>query len=207
VVQIPRLAQLGTRYVLQGGTQYNLAAVKAQVDYIKARVPGASVRVHPHPGEAGAIGAALETLRVVQRRGSSTFIGLDAAINLKYTSVNDESTVCHFCPNNCSRTFIDTKTPDGRTSRYISGFSCEKGTVESIDAVRLLERKRKALRTRYPNLADYEARLAFRHFYTPAPIPAAGTIIADIEVKRTLLGGIRKKPVRRTINRSSAEAM
>ena len=30
VVQIPRLAQLGTRYVLQGGTQYNLAAVKAQ---------------------------------------------------------------------------------------------------------------------------------------------------------------------------------
>src|SRR4030095_11480305 len=52
VVQIPRLAQLGTRYVLQGGTQYNLAAVKAQVDYIKERVPGAQVRVHPHPGEA-----------------------------------------------------------------------------------------------------------------------------------------------------------
>ncbi|HMI90833.1 MAG TPA: BadF/BadG/BcrA/BcrD ATPase family protein, partial [Polyangiales bacterium] len=35
VVQIPRMAALGTKYVLQGGTQYNLAAVKAQVDYIK----------------------------------------------------------------------------------------------------------------------------------------------------------------------------
>jgi hypothetical protein len=186
VVQIPRLAQLGTRYVLQGGTQYNLAAVKAQVDYIKERVPGATVRVHPHPGEAGAIGAALETLRVVQRRGRSTFIGLDAAIDLKFTSVNDESTVCHFCPNNCSRTFIDTRTPDGRTSRYISGFSCEKGTVESVDALRTLEAKRKDQKAKYPNLVDYEARLAFRHFYTPKPIPAEGERIEDVEVKKTL---------------------
>ena len=175
VVQIPRLAQLGTRFVLQGGTQYNLAAVKAQVDYITSRVPGAQVMVHPHPGEAGAIGAALETLHVVKRRGSSTFIGLDAAIDLGFTTVNDETTTCHFCPNHCSRTFIDTETPDGRTSRYISGFSCEKGTVESIDSLRALEAKRKALKTSYPNLVDYEARLAFRHFYTAEPIPDAGT--------------------------------
>src|SRR5471030_1115889 len=45
VVQIPRLAALGTKYVLQGGTQYNLAAVKEQVDYIKERVPDAQVFV------------------------------------------------------------------------------------------------------------------------------------------------------------------
>jgi len=207
VVQIPRLAQLGTRYVLQGGTQYNLAAVKAQVDYIKERVPGASVRIHPHPGEAGAIGAAMETLRVVQRRGSSTFIGLSAAIDLGYTSVNDATTTCHFCPNHCSRTFIDTKTPDGRTSRYISGFSCEKGTVESVEALRALETRRKSLKTNYPNLVDYEARLAFRHFYTPEPIPADGTVIADVDVKRTLFGGVRKTPVRRPIRRSDGDAL
>src|SRR5690606_37362591 len=82
VVQIPRMAALGTKFVLQGGTQKNLAAVKAQVDYISQRVPGAEIHVHPHTGEAGAIGAALETLRIVERRGHSTFIGLDAAINL-----------------------------------------------------------------------------------------------------------------------------
>jgi activator of 2-hydroxyglutaryl-CoA dehydratase/predicted nucleotide-binding protein (sugar kinase/HSP70/actin superfamily) len=206
VVQIPRLAQLGTRYVLQGGTQYNLAAVKAQVDYIRARVPGAEIRVHPHPGEAGAIGAALETLRVVKRRGSSTFIGLDAAIDLGYTTQNDAATVCHFCPNHCSRTFIDTRTPDGRTSRYISGFSCEKGTVESADALRALERKRKELKTRYPNLVDYEARLAFRHFYTPEPMPSEDTLLDDMEVSKTFFGGVRRKPVRRPFRRSSAEA-
>jgi hypothetical protein len=77
----------------------------------------------------------METLRVVKRRGTSTFIGLDHAINLEYESVNDESTRCHFCPNNCARTFIDTKTPEGDGARYISGFSCEKGTVESEEAM------------------------------------------------------------------------
>jgi len=96
VVQIPRLAALGTKYVLQGGTQYNMAAVKAQVDYIKERVPGAEVYVHPHTGEAGAIGAAMETLRVVSRKKTSRFIGMDAAIALNYTTKNDEETVCHF---------------------------------------------------------------------------------------------------------------
>jgi activator of 2-hydroxyglutaryl-CoA dehydratase/predicted nucleotide-binding protein (sugar kinase/HSP70/actin superfamily) len=206
VVQIPRLAQLGNRFVLQGGTQYNLAAVKAQVDYIRARVPGASVLIHPHPGEAGAIGAAVETLRVVRRRGRSTFIGLDAAIDLGYITLNDETTTCHFCPNHCSRTFIDTRTPDGRTSRYISGFSCEKGTVESVDALRALERRRKDLKTHYPNLVDYEARLAFRHFYTPEPVPSDGTVIDDIAVLRTMLGGVRRRPIRRPIRRSSEEA-
>ncbi|MCK9905949.1 hypothetical protein MXD63_38915, partial [Frankia sp. Cpl3] len=142
VVQIPRMSELGRKFVLQGGTQYNLAAVKAQVDYIKQRVPDAEVYVHPHPGEAGAIGAAMETLRVVKRRGYSTFLGLDSAINLSYLSRNDESTRCTFCPNHCSRTFIDSETPDGQTARYISGFSCEKGTVEDKEAVIQLTKKR-----------------------------------------------------------------
>jgi activator of 2-hydroxyglutaryl-CoA dehydratase len=124
VVQIPRMAELGRKYVLQGGTQHNLAALKAQVDYIKARVPNAEIHLHPHTGEAGAIGAAMEALRVVKRRGKSRFVGLDAAIDITFTSKNDEDTRCTFCPNHCSRTFIDTATPDGSTARYISGFSC-----------------------------------------------------------------------------------
>lgn len=162
VVQIPRMAELGTKFVLQGGTQYNLAAVKAQVDYIKDRVPNAEVLVHPHCGEAGAIGAALETKRVVERRGYSAFIGIDQTINLKVTSRTDEETRCTFCENNCSRTFIDTEAPDGEVSRYIAGFSCEKGTVESKEAVVALNKERRKLKVSYPNLVDYEATLAFR---------------------------------------------
>ena len=37
VSQIPNLSAIGRRFLLQGGTQYNLAAVKAQVDFIESR--------------------------------------------------------------------------------------------------------------------------------------------------------------------------
>ncbi len=201
VVQIPRLAALGRRYVLQGGTQYNLAAVKAQVDYIKERVPNAEVFVHPHTGEAGAIGAASETLRVVKRKGTTTFIGMDAAINLDYTTKNDDETVCHFCPNNCKRTFIDTRRPDGSSSRYISGFSCEKGTVESEDAMLELVADRKKIAKQFPNIVDYEAKLAFRHFYDPAPMPEDGAPIQDVTVKRGLFS-IKRVETTRPFKRS-----
>jgi activator of 2-hydroxyglutaryl-CoA dehydratase/predicted nucleotide-binding protein (sugar kinase/HSP70/actin superfamily) len=206
VAQIPRLASLGRRFVLQGGTQYNLAAVKAQVDYIEERVPDAEVYIHPHTGEAGAIGAAMEALRVVERRGQSSFIGLDAAIGLEYQARNDETTRCHFCANECSRTFIDARTPDGHTARYISGFSCEQGTVESKEALKTLTRRRKDLMKQYPNLVDYEAEQIFRHFHDPAPLPADGQPVADIEVKKTWSGKIKRTPVERPFCRSGEAA-
>ncbi|NOU28469.1 MAG: CoA activase [Polyangiaceae bacterium] len=205
VVQIPRMAALGKKFVLQGGTQYNLAAVKAQVDYIKERVPGADVFVHPHTGEAGAIGAAMETVRVVKRKGKSTFIGIDEAINVEYTTKNDEETVCHFCPNECKRTFIDTKTPEGKTSRYIAGFSCEKGTVESKEEMLKLVADRKKIAQEFPNLVDYESKRAFMHFYNPSPMPEDGSPVKDVEIKKGFLG-LRRVPVTRPFNRSSKEA-
>jgi predicted CoA-substrate-specific enzyme activase len=205
VVQIPRLAALGTKYVLQGGTQYNLAAVKAQVDYIKERVPDAQVFVHPHTGEAGAIGAAMETLRVVKRKGRSSFIGIDGAIGLEYTSKNDVETVCHFCPNECKRTFIDTKRPDGSTSRYIAGFSCEKGTVESKEAMLALVDDRKKIAQEFPNVVDYESKKAFMHFYNTAPMPEEGSPIKSIELQKGIFG-VRRTEVTRPFRRSSKES-
>ncbi|HLV65379.1 MAG TPA: acyl-CoA dehydratase activase-related protein, partial [Polyangiaceae bacterium] len=205
VVQIPRLASLGKKFVLQGGTQYNLAAVKAQVDYIKERVPGAEVFVHPHTGEAGAIGAAIETLRRYKRTGTTRFIGIEAALDLKYTTKNDESTTCHFCPNECKRTFIDAERPDGSTARYISGFSCEKGTVESKEAMLALMAERKKTAAAYPNLVDYESKRAFVHFYDPEPLPADGAPIEDVRVVQGLFR-IKRERVTRPFRRSSAEA-
>jgi predicted nucleotide-binding protein (sugar kinase/HSP70/actin superfamily)/activator of 2-hydroxyglutaryl-CoA dehydratase len=205
VAQVPRLAEYGEVFVLQGGTQRNLAAVKAQVDYIRDRVPNARVVVHPHCGEAGAIGAAMETLRVVKRRGSSTFIGMSAAINLQYTTINDESTVCHFCPNECSRTFIDTLTPAGDTSRYISGFSCEKGTVESTDALKVLNKERGVIRKQYPNMVEYEGDRAFKPFYDYAPLPPAGTPKNAIEVKHRSFMRVARRALKRGFMRSNVD--
>ncbi|MVF14635.1 CoA activase [Ketobacter sp. MCCC 1A13808] len=206
VVQIPRMAELGRVFVLQGGTQNNLAAVKSQVDYIKERVPDAEVHVHPHTGEAGAIGAAYEALRVVTRKGYTSFVGLDNAINLKYTSTNDETTRCHFCANDCSRTFIDTQSDSGQSARYISGFSCEKGTVEDYDALRKLNKERKTRMTRYPNLVETESKLCFNPFYKAGDLPDAGSPRQDIEVKKSLFGKIKHKRIVRGFERSDAAA-
>ena len=46
----------------------------------------------------------------------------------------------------------DPVTLAGDTARYISGFSCEKGTVESEEAMLALSNDRKKLMKKYPNL-------------------------------------------------------
>ncbi len=205
VVQIPRLAALGRRFVLQGGTQYNLAAVKAQVDYIRQRVPDADILVHPHTGEAGALGAAFETLRRYKKTRSTRFIGVKEALILQYTTRNDDSTQCHFCPNNCRRTFVDAARPDGSTARTITGFSCEKGTVESEEAMLRVVAERKMLAGEHPNLVEYEARKAFQHFYKPEPLPAAGTLIDDVKVTKGLFR-IKRQVTKRPFLRSPPDA-
>ena len=207
VVQIPRMAELGRIFVLQGGTQKNLAAVKAQVDYIKERVPNAEVHIHPHTGEAGALGAAFEAIRVVKRQGHSRFIGLDAAIHLNYTTRNDETTRCDFCPNNCSRTFIDADVGDEKPVRYISGFSCEKGTVEDHDALKQLNKARRERMRAFPNLVDYEATWAFKSLYKIQPLPNEDTLIDDVLIKRGLLGGVKHKTIKRNFERSNNTAI
>jgi len=162
---------------LQGGTQYNLAAFKAQVDYIKEHVKDAKVSLHPHCGEAGAIGAALEARDSVNTRGYSKFVGLKEALYLEYTTKTDASTQCHFCPMNCNRTFIDTKTPSSKTVRYIAGFKCEKGTVESIKELQEVKAKREELN-----------KELFEFNYDLKPMPSQIDKVAK-KVSFTTLGG------------------
>jgi activator of 2-hydroxyglutaryl-CoA dehydratase/predicted nucleotide-binding protein (sugar kinase/HSP70/actin superfamily) len=116
VASIPNLAKLGSRFVLQGGTQHNLAAVKAEVDFIRSSFRGADVEpeiiVHEHCGESGAIGAAVEALRLWKNGRQTTFIGLEAVEKISYRTTRNESTRCNFCKNNCLRTFVDVKLPE-----------------------------------------------------------------------------------------------
>jgi activator of 2-hydroxyglutaryl-CoA dehydratase/predicted nucleotide-binding protein (sugar kinase/HSP70/actin superfamily) len=117
VASIPSLAKLGTKFVLQGGTQHNLAAVKAEVDFIRSNFRGAAVEpeiiVHEHCGESGAIGAAVEARRLWTNGRRTSFIGLEAVHRITYRTTRNESTRCNFCKNNCLRTFIDIKMADG----------------------------------------------------------------------------------------------
>jgi predicted CoA-substrate-specific enzyme activase len=199
VVQAPNLAAFGDHFVLQGGTQYNQAALKAQVDYIKEKVPHARVDVHPYPGEAGAYGAAIEAKDVVEQRGYATFSGMEEALQMSYTSKTDESTRCHFCTINCSRTFIDTKTPNSDTVRYIAGFACEDGTVESVEAFKALKSNRKSLQKSVPNLVKKESMALFAPTYRLEEKPHSSTPVKEQEVKVTLGGWgptLRRKVIR-----------
>src|SRR5579883_579991 len=114
VASIPNLANLGTRFVLQGGTQNNLAVVKAEVDFIRSSFRAAGkqpeIIVHEHCGESGAIGAAVEAVRLWKNGRQTSFIGLDAVRKISYRTTRNEDTRCYFCKNNCLRTFIDVNT-------------------------------------------------------------------------------------------------
>ncbi|MGA2950581.1 MAG: BadF/BadG/BcrA/BcrD ATPase family protein, partial [Candidatus Sulfotelmatobacter sp.] len=101
VASIPNLAALGTRFVLQGGTQNNMAVVKAEVDFIhnsfRAAGKKPEIIVHEFCGESGAIGAAVESVRLWRNGQQTTFVGLDAVRKIQYRTTRNESTRCNFC--------------------------------------------------------------------------------------------------------------
>ena len=160
VVAEPNLSKFGTNFVLQGGTQHNLAAVKSQYDFIMSKVPNAKIRVHEFTGESGAIGAALEAIRVAAEKDSN-FIGLKSAENLEFTTTRDESTRCSFCKNKCLRTYIDTQTPEGDNRRFIIA-TCEKGTVESVDDMKEIKARLAEIMDANPNFVEKASVKAFR---------------------------------------------
>ncbi|MFZ0860275.1 MAG: BadF/BadG/BcrA/BcrD ATPase family protein [Candidatus Sulfotelmatobacter sp.] len=177
VANVPNVAKLGTRFILQGGTQKNLAVVKAEVDFICANFRDSGrqpeIVVHRHCAEAGAIGAGVEAIRLWQNGRRTTFIGLDAVRRITYHTTRNEDTRCHFCKNNCLRTFVDVQT--GRMAeeappRLQSNVSlqpgeqrmiiatCEKGAAEDLGSMREIKASLDAIRAAHPNLVDMAAR-------------------------------------------------
>ncbi len=181
VAKIPSLPDLGKTFVLQGGTQRNMAAVKAQVDYIRSRFPRETpprVVVHPYCGEAGAIGAALEAMEATRNGHPSHFIGLDATAAIRYQTDTSERTRCSYCKNSCLRTFIDYELPtqtgsDNARQRMILA-SCERGAAENQADLIAIQSAMQEVRAQNPNLVDFAARDVWRsRGVAPIPRPAA----------------------------------
>jgi predicted CoA-substrate-specific enzyme activase len=183
VASIPNLAALGSRFVLQGGTQNNLAVVKAEVDFIRNsfRATGKEpeIIVHEHCGESGAIGAAQESLRLWRNGQQTTFVGLEAVRKIEYRTTRNEDTRCHFCKNDCLRTFIDirtapkddksfipiqkvTKVPLMHGEQRLIIATCEKGTVEDLNDMKEIKAGLDSIRAQHPNFVDYAAKEVFR---------------------------------------------
>jgi predicted CoA-substrate-specific enzyme activase len=173
--QLQNLRAVGRKFVLQGGTHRNLAVVKAQLDFIKKKVPDAEMVVHPYSGEAGAIGAALCALEWQSRTGRKTaFRGFDTVAALTYRTTTNQETVCKWCSVNCKRTFIDVRmqAAEGRSwsklpleagwERVISGNSCPKGLVEDVTEMRQVKAQLEEVKRVHPNVAEVVRQQAFR---------------------------------------------
>ena len=205
VVQEANLARIGKRFVLQGGTQKNLAAAKAQVDFIKKRVPNAEVFVHKYADIGGAIGAALEVSDRAQK--SSSFIGLDLACSVQFTSKNSKETRCNFCSNNCQRTFVDIKSDDGRTVQFITGYACEKGAVTDKDSMLEEQSRLRKIRDVNPNIVDSAAKLVFSKFEIEETPEDNSIIDRDNFYPTDALHHLSPKQKLLPFNRSSYEAL
>jgi activator of 2-hydroxyglutaryl-CoA dehydratase/predicted nucleotide-binding protein (sugar kinase/HSP70/actin superfamily) len=199
VACISNLAALGSRFILQGGTQNNLAVVKAEVDFIRDSFRAAGkepeIIVHEHCGEAGAIGAAEEALRLWRDGRRTTFIGLDAVRKIEYRTTRNEDTRCNFCKNTCLRTFIDfkmhqplplpaappaakhTKVPLAADERRLIIATCEKGAAEDLDDMKEIKAGIDQIKEANPNFVDIASREVFRPRNTP--------LVADTVPSRT----------------------
>jgi predicted CoA-substrate-specific enzyme activase len=173
IAKIPNLPELGSRFILQGGTQNNLAAVKAQVDFIRQRFQGSGktpeIIVHKHAGEAGAIGAAFEAMTLWQQGRKTSFIGLDAVRNIQYRTTVGEETRCTYCKNRCLRTFIDIGA-NGNSARRLIVATCEKGATEDLSAMKAIQADLDAACKANPNLLEYAAREIWK-VRAAAPMP------------------------------------
>jgi predicted CoA-substrate-specific enzyme activase len=169
------LATAGRKFVLQGGTHKNLAVVKAQVDFIRSKVPEAEIVVHPYSGEAGAIGVALCALDQWERGVQTRFRGFDVIDDLTYRATTSRETVCTWCPVNCQRTFIDVEIPEAKGrpwskvpladgwARVITNNSCPKGLVEDVNEMRAVKAEVEHKKDAYPNVAEMVRKQAFRY--------------------------------------------
>ncbi len=146
VIKISNAADLGKRIVVQGGTFYNDAVLRAF-----ERIAGCDAVRPDIAGIMGAFGAAL-VARDRYEGQETTMLDLDRILNLSYTT---KMTRCQGCNNHC---LLTVNRFDGGRS-YISGNRCERGLG--------LEKNKEQI----PNLFEYKLKRIFD--YEPLPLSAA----------------------------------
>ena len=139
VIKLADAADLGRHIVVQGGTFYNQAVLRAfeKIAGVQATCPDIS-------GIMGAFGAAL-IARERYNGQETSMLSMDDILSLTYTT---KTTRCGGCTNNCMLTI--NRFPGGR--RHITGNRCERGAGGSskVNAPNLVEYKRQRLFC-YPN--------------------------------------------------------
>ena len=148
VIKLANPQELGRHVVVQGGTFYNKAVLRAfeKIAGIEAICPDIS-------GIMGAFGAALIARDRCQGR-ESRMLPLEDILNLTYTT---STTRCRGCSNSCMLTISRFSSGE----RHVTGNRCERGAGGSGKAAA-------------PNMVAYKLKRMFD--YPPLEKPTRGTI-------------------------------
>ena len=170
VIRMQNLASLGDRIVVQGGTFQNDAVLRAMELYL-----GKEVTRAPYPGIMGAIGAGLLAREAARKPGfTRTFIGIDAAAALSYTT--EANNVCPFCGNHCKRSVIHFSNGHA----YVTNNRCERGEVlgdPKSAEVRAQVKAKNTARSSVPNLYELRSKLLFADYPIAEGAPKRGVTI------------------------------
>ncbi len=137
VIKLTDASELGSHIVVQGGTFYNKAVLRAfeKIANTEAICPDIS-------GLMGAFGAALIAKSRYVCGERTQMLPLDEIVSLTYTT---KATRCGGCSNNCMLTI--NKFPGGK--KHITGNRCEKGLGSDAE------------HKRAPNLVAFKAKRMF----------------------------------------------
>ena len=144
VIKVKRPEELGQKIVVQGGTFYNEAVLRAF-----EKISGREVVRPSIAGLMGAYGCALISLDHEEVGKASDILGLDELENF---TTHKEFMVCGLCENNCKMTL--TVFNDG--SKFVTGNRCERGAEKATQIK--VDRKDKKV-----NLVDYKYKKLFRY--------------------------------------------
>ncbi|MBQ0100705.1 MAG: 2-hydroxyglutaryl-CoA dehydratase, partial [Lachnospiraceae bacterium] len=139
VIKVSDVSELGKKIVVQGGTFYNDAVLRAF-----EKISGCEVVRPDIAGIMGAFGAALIARENYDAGIPTTMLSLSEIEKFTYTA---EFARCRGCANSCRLTI--NKFSDGR--RFISGNRCERGLG--------LEKNKDNL----PNLYEYKLKRLFSY--------------------------------------------
>ena len=175
VAKAPNLSRFGTRFVLQGGHAAEprrgqgagglhprqLPGPVAPAGHRAARALRRGGRDRRRPRGDPARGA-----RAAPRRSSVS----TRPTAYLFQARCDEDTRCHFCTNECMRTFVDVSIADDRsippgavTERAVADrrfivAACEKGAAEDVAEMRDIKAAVDKVKAETPNLVAFAAR-------------------------------------------------
>lgn len=144
VIKVKRPEELGTKIVVQGGTFYNEAVLRAFEKISEREVVRPSIA-----GLMGAYGCALISMDNEVHGEKTNLLSLE---ELETFKTHKEFMVCGLCENNCKMTL--TVFNDG--SKFVTGNRCERGQ-EKATQIKVPKHDKKV------NLVDYKYKKLFKY--------------------------------------------